>query len=567
MDYQSLKKIVLYHDKLYYDLGKPVLEDSEYDGLFDQLVEVEKLQGWKDPDSPTVRITAATGKVKHPHRLYSLKKVYEQSDVDPTFSIRLPKLDGVNLSVTYTNGSINTMLTRGDGEYGESVVHLSRIIKGIPVKVVDDFTYVGEVVTDNHDVENFRNYVAGALGLKSAKEAESRNLRFIVHDVLGCDLDYLDRMTLARKNGFDTVDEGDYSMYPQDGIVFRNKSYAVEQDLGYTSKYPRFAVALKKKEHFSAVTYLKDIQWAVGRSGVVTPVGIVEPVILDSATVSRVILHNIDFVEQNGLRRGDMVLIERRITPQFVKVVEHSSYEPFTIADAKAALNMDVYRKGPKLYVDEDNGFRLVEYFVKTLGIKGLGEASIKKLDIQHPSELFGRTDWDALGKNGQKIQEEINRPKDYATVLASLGIPNVGKSTARLIVDHIPKFENLRDIASVNIKGIGPTTVESILAWIDVNEDWVLELPYALEEQAQQNVLPSEVKKIAISGKLDMTKKELASHLTRHGFVLSDTVTKDCYALISSGEESTKTKQAEKYGIPVYNYWNNRASILKGLI
>jgi len=567
MDYQSLKKIVLYHDKLYYDLGKPVLEDSEYDGLFDQLVEVEKLQGWKDPDSPTVRITAATGKVKHPHRLYSLKKVYEQSDVDPTFSIRLPKLDGVNLSVTYTNGSINTMLTRGDGEYGESVVHLSRIIKGIPVKVVDDFTYVGEVVTDNHDVENFRNYVAGALGLKSAKEAESRNLRFIVHDVLGCDLDYLDRMTLARKNGFDTVDDGDYSMYPQDGIVFRNKSYVVEQDLGYTSKYPRFAVALKKKEHFSAVTYLKDIQWAVGRSGVVTPVGIVEPVILDSATVSRVILHNIDFVEQNGLRRGDMVLIERRITPQFVKVVEHSSYEPFTIADAKAALNMDVYRKGPKLYVDEDNGFRLVEYFVKTLGIKGLGEASIKKLDIQHPSELFGRTDWDVLGKNGQKIQEEINRPKDYATVLASLGIPNVGKSTARLIVDHIPKFENLRDIASVNIKGIGPTTVESILAWIDVNEDWVLELPYALEEQAQQNVSPSEVKKIAISGKLDMTKKELASHLTRHGFVLSDTVTKDCYALISSGEESTKTKQAEKYGIPVYNYWNNRASILKGLI
>ncbi len=567
MDYQSLKKIVLYHDKLYYDLGKPVLEDSEYDGLFDQLVEVEKLQGWKDPDSPTVRITAATGKVKHPHRLYSLKKVYEQSDVDPTFSIKLPKLDGVNLSVTYTNGSINTMLTRGDGEYGESVVHLSRIIKGIPVKVVDDFTYVGEVVTDNHDVENFRNYVAGALGLKSAKEAESRNLRFIVHDVLGCDLDYLDRMTLARKNGFDTVDEGDYSMYPQDGIVFRNKSYVVEQDLGYTSKYPRFAVALKKKEHFSAVTYLKDIQWAVGRSGVVTPVGIVEPVILDSATVSRVILHNIDFVEQNGLRRGDMVLIERRITPQFVKVVEHSSYEPFTIADAKAALNMDVYRKGPKLYVDEDNGFRLVEYFVKTLGIKGLGEASIKKLDIQHPSELFGRTDWDVLGKNGQKIHEEINRPKDYATVLASLGIPNVGKSTARLIVDHIPKFENLRDIASVNIKGIGPTTVESILAWIDVNEDWVLELPYSLEEQAQQSVSLSEVKKIAISGKLDMTKKELASHLTRHGFVLSDTVTKDCYALISSGEESTKTKQAEKYGIPVYNYWNNRASILKGLI
>lgn len=567
MDYQSLKKIVLYHDKLYYDLGKPVLEDSEYDGLFDQLVELEKLQGWKDPDSPTVRITASTGKVKHPWRLYSLKKVYERSDVDSQFTVELPKLDGVNLSITYVKGSLNTMLTRGDGEYGESVMHLSRVISGVPVTVKDDYTYVGEVVTDNANVENFRNYVAGALGLKSAKEAESRNLRFIVHDILGCEDSFLNRMEIARKNGFDTVDLGDYSAYPQDGIVFRSNSYELEQSLGYTAKYPRFAIALKKKEHFSSVTYLKDIQWAVGRSGVVTPVGIVEPVILDSATVSRVILHNIDFVEQNGLRRGDMILIERRITPQFVKVVEHSNYEPFTIADAKAALNMDVYRKGPKLYVNEDTGYRLVEYFVKAVGIKGLGEASIKKLDIQHPSELFGRTDWELLGRNGLKIKEELSRPKDYATILGSLGIPNVGKNTARLIVDNIPKFEDLREIANIPIKGIGPSTVESILAWIDVNEDWVLELPYPLEDEGQVKVDTTEFRKIAISGKLDMTKKELASHMSRHGFVLSETVTKDCYALISSGEESTKTKQAARYGVPVYNYWNNRAAILKGII
>lgn len=567
MDYQSLKKIVLYHDSLYYDMGKPVLEDHEYDDLFDQLVNQEKLQAWKDPDSPTVRITASTGKVKHPHRLYSLKKVYDRANVDTAFLIELPKLDGVNLSVTYVNGVLNTILTRGDGEYGESVMHLSRIIKGIPTAVKDDFTYVGEVVTDNIGVDNFRNYVAGALGLKSAKEAENRNLRFIVHDVLGCDQSYLNRMNLARSNGFDAVDIGDYSAYPQDGIVFRTNSYELEKELGYTAKYPRFAIALKKKEHYSAITYLKDIQWAVGRSGVVTPVGIVDPVVLDSATVSRVILHNIDFVEQHELRRGDMILIERRITPQFVKVVEHSKYEKFTIADVKSCLGMDVYRKGPKLYVEEDNGYRLVEYFVRTLGIKGLGEASIKKLDIKHPSELFGRKDWEVLGKNGQKIQEELNRTKDYATVLASLGIPHIGKSTARLIVDYIPKFENLRDISSIAIKGIGPSKIESILAWIDVNEDWVLDLPYDLEETKTVEFTSDQLRKIVISGKLDMTKKELGSHLARHGFVLTDTVSKDCYALISSGEESTKTKQAVKYGIPIYNYWNNRAAILKGMI
>jgi DNA ligase (NAD+) len=568
MDYQSLKKIVLYHDHLYYDKGNPVLEDSEYDSLFDQLTETEKLQGWKDADSPTIRITASTGKVNHPWRLYSLKKVYDVANVDSQFTVRLPKLDGVNLSATYSNGNLTTLLTRGDGERGESVVHLSRVIKGLPIKVKDDFTYVGEALTDNFEVENFRNYVAGALGLKSAKEAESRSLRFIVHDVLGCDLDFLDRMKLARDNGFQTVDVGDYSSYPQDGIVFRTNSYSAEQALGYTAKYPRFAIALKQKEHFSAVTYLKDVQWAVGRSGVVTPVGIVEPVVLDGATVSRVILHNLEFLESHKLGRGDMILIERRITPQFVKVVEHSLYERFSLEDAKAQLNMEVFRLGPKIYVNEETGYRLVEYYAKALGIKGLGEASIKKLDIKHPSELYGRRDWEYLGKNGLKILEEVNRPKDYITVLGSLGIPNVGKNTAKLIAEHIPKFEDLRKIAEIPIKGIGPSTIESILAWIDVNEDWVLELPYELENNAPETATSSQtMRKIAISGKLDMKKQELGDHLARYGFVLSDAVTKDCYALISSGEESVKTKQASKYNIPIYNYWNNRAAILKGLI
>lgn len=567
MDYQSLKRLVLYHDKLYYDIGAPVLEDSEYDGLFDQLVNLETIQGWKDPDSPTIRISAAKGKIKHPHKLYSLKKAYSLDDIDPKFNIQLPKLDGVNLSITYLKKNINTVLTRGDGEYGESVSHLYKVIRGIPTSISDDvdYTFVGEVLTDNLEVENFRNYVAGALGLKSAKEAATRNLRFVVHDVLNCKKDFLTRMETASNLGFSTILSENYSKYPQDGIVYRLNSYAAEQELGYTNKYPRFAIALKKKEHYSAVTYLNDIEWTIGRSGVVTPVGLVEPVVLDGATVSRVILHNIEFVEHNSLRRGDMILIERRITPQFVRVVQHSSYEPFTIVDAKVAVGKDVYRKGPKLYVDAEDGYRLVEYYAKTLGIKGLGESSIKKLDIQHPSELYGRHDWEYLGKNGEKIQYELSRPKDYTTVLASLGIPGVGKSTAKLIVDKIPKFEDLRSIANVSIRGIGPATVEKILTWLEVNEDWVLGLPYELAHNSSYEQ-PNSIKKIAITGKLDMTKKDLADHLKPFGFQVIDTVSKDCYALITSGEESTKTRQAEKYNIPVYNYWNNKSIILKGM-
>lgn len=566
MDYKSLKSIVIHHDKLYYDLGKPVLSDSEYDGLYDQLVEMERLQGWKDPDSPTVRISSLGGKIKHPHQLYSLKKVYSEEEVDTEFSVLTPKLDGVNLSATYESGALRTLLTRGDGEYGENVIHLSKVIKGVPATIKQSATFVGEVVTDNPDVENFRNYVAGALGLKSAKEAQDRNLRFIVHDVLGVEADYLDRMALAKKAGFKTVLDSDYTQYPQDGKVYRVSSYAREQELGHTSKHPRFAVALKQKEHYSAATNLKDIIWTVGRSGVVTPVGLVDPVVLDGATVSRVILHNLEFVLENNLRPGDSILIERRITPQFVRVLEHSNYVPFSLADAERALGVPLERRGPKIYVGVENGQRLVEHYVKTLGIKGLGPSSIEKLEISHPSELYGDVPWSILGKNGDKIREEISRPKDYPTILASLGIPGVGKSTAQLICKHIPAFENLSRIGELQIHGIGPTTVENILSWLEVNADWVERLPYKLEAETSTSEDKVEYRKVCVTGKLDMTKSELGAHLEKFGFELSDSLTKDCYALISSGEESTKTKQAQKYGIPVINYWNNRAIVLKGM-
>lgn len=566
MDYKSLKSIVIHHDKLYYDLGKPVLLDSEYDGLYDQLVEMERLQGWKDPDSPTVRISSLGGKIKHPHQLYSLKKVYSEDEVETEFSVLTPKLDGVNLSATYESGALRTLLTRGDGEYGENVIHLSKVIKGVPAIIKQSATFVGEVVTDNPNVENFRNYVAGALGLKSAKEAQDRNLRFIVHDVLGVEADYLDRMALAKKAGFKTVLDSDYTQYPQDGKVYRVSSYAREQELGHTSKHPRFAVALKQKEHYSAATNLKDIIWTVGRSGVVTPVGLVDPVVLDGATVSRVILHNLEFVLENNLRPGDSILIERRITPQFVRVLEHSNYVPFSLADAERALGVPLERRGPKIYVGVENGQRLVEHYVKTLGIKGLGPSSIEKLEISHPSELYGDVPWSILGKNGDKIREEISRPKDYPTILASLGIPGVGKSTAQLICKHIPAFENLSRIGELQIHGIGPTTVENILSWLEVNADWVERLPYKLEAETSTSEDKVEYRKVCVTGKLDMTKSELGAHLEKFGFELSDSLTKDCYALISSGEESTKTKQAQKYGIPVINYWNNRAIVLKGM-
>ena len=230
-------------------------------------------------------------------------------------------------------------------------------------------------------------------------------------------------------------------------------------------------------------------------------------------------------------------------------------------------MGVSIQRKGPKLYVDAQSNSRLVEHFVKTLGIKGLGPASIEKLGINHPSELYEDIDWDILGKNGLKVREELNRPKEYPVILASLGIPGVGKSTAQLICSHIPSFENLHTIATTSIHGIGPTTVDNILSWLAVNSEWVEKLPYKLEiAKSAETEQKDNVRKVCITGKLDMTKQELADHLSRYGFEVIGSVTKDCYAVVSNGEESTKTKQANKYGIPVINYWKSKAIVLKGM-
>jgi DNA ligase (NAD+) len=350
--------------------------------------------------------------------------------------------------------------------------------------------------------------------------------------------------------------------------VFRTPSYRREQVLGATSKYPRYAVALKVRAAMTAKTTIQDIVWSLGRTGVVTPVAIVDPVTIDDATISRVILHNIEFIEEHNLGLGDEILIERQITPQFVSVIKSSSFSRFSVVDAEQRLGMALRREGPKLFASESDGRKSVEYFVKQLGIKGLGPAWIEKLNLNHPSELFeDHVEWEHMGKNGEKVLQELSRPKPYDLVLGSLGIPGVGKSTARTIVNHIPSFDRLREIQYEPIRGIGPKTVESILAWLDVNEDWVRKLPYDLSTSSVINSATSEDERIVVvvSGKIDMTKQDFADHLAEHGVIVKDSVTKTTDYLISSGEETSKVEKARKYGIPIINYWENKLSILKG--
>ena len=577
MIYKELKTLIQKHSKLYYDDYAPEITDAEFDQLYDKLEAMESAQGWRDHDSPTFRVGGKAGKVTHPYPLYSLRKVYDIDEVDTFMDVRLPKIDGTNLSLIYTNGKLSLAVTRGNGERGEDVTHLAGSISNIPTRIdthLDEVVINGECVTNN-EVDNFRNYVSGALGLKSAKEFAERNIIFIAHDWLGAHFGYKARMEIVKNMGFFTVMEDDAWTYPMDGVVYRADSYAKCLKLGYTSKFPKFAVALKERETETAITTLQDVLWVVGRTGTVNPTAVVDPVILEDATISRVTLHNLGIIEEHNLGLGDMIQIERAggVIPKFLRVIEHSKHGiKITKNHAETTIGMDTKLDGPRLMVADKsniNSSKVLEHFIKTLDIKGLGPASVKKMGLTHPVDLFEDQNWNLLGVNGAKVQAEIERTKTkpYDLVLASLGMTGVGKRASKLIISKIPAFRNLRDIETIDIKGIGPSTIESVLSWLDENEEWVLTLPLQLEQNVTvEEVVGTPARKICITGKLDMTRNQLGDILEKLGFKVTTTVTKDCYALITGGDTtSSKYKKANTMGISVIDYWSSKKDVLSG--
>ena len=577
MTYDELKALVIKHCHLYYNLSMPEISDAEFDKLYDDLEAVEKAQGWVAYDSPTAKVGGAAGKVTHPIKLYSLRKVYDAAEVDDFYDVETPKIDGANLTLVYKRGKLSIALTRGNGEMGDNIIHLASGITNIPQRIQTDYDQIvinGECVTDN-TVENFRNYVSGALGLKSLTEFRERNIKFIAHDLLGVSMNYTTRMTIVQNMGFATVLDKNANSYPRDGVVFRVNDYKKAMQMGYTSKYPRFAVALKPRELNTVRTTLQDVIWVIGRTGTVNPTGIVTPVIIEDATISRVTLHNIGIIEEYNLGLGDTIEIERAggVIPKFLRVIEHSAHGiKITEKHAEAGVGTKVMRDGPRLLVSDKsivNTSKVMEHFVKTMEIKGLGPANIEKMNITHPSELYEEDQWDNLGVVGAKIEEEISKSKNkpYETVLAALGIPGVGKSTAKLIVQKIPTFRNLKDIQYVDIKGIGPSTIDSILTWLEENEEWVQQLPLQLEQTISVSELISTTsRKVCITGKMDMTRTELADILEKLGYKVTSTVTKDCYALITGGDtSSSKYLKAKQLCITVVDYWSSKKDVLAG--
>jgi len=580
MNYQELKELVKKHCHLYYDVNRPEISDQEFDRLYDTLEAFEDAQGWADYDSPTKKVGGTSGKVKHKYKLFSLRKVYDQEDINPSFKIKTPKVDGANISIIYVDGKMVLAMTRGDGEFGEDVTHLVKHIQNVPTTVKSthkELIINGECVTDN-EVTNFRNYVSGALGLDSAEEFKTRNIKFIAHDWLGVDIDYTARMSVVKAMGFNTVFDTEFcSKYPHDGEVYRLDSYKESVELGWTSKYPRFSVALKPRGLLTAIAELQNVVWVVGRTGSVNPVGIVSPITLDGAVITRVTLHNIGIIEEHELALGDIIEIERAggVIPKFLKVIDRTNTNSkITARHAEEQLGIKTYRNGPKLFCEDHEDLsapKALEHFIKIMGIKGLGPSSVKKMELTHPLDLYKDQKWAALGANGPKIKAEIDKSKNkpYYIVLAALGIPQVGLTAANSIVSKIPRFDRLRDIETVKVDGVAEKTINSILSWLDVNEEWVSELPLNLSQDLTTEAITAPIKKdkkICITGKFDLTREELTEILSGYGYDVKTSVTRDLYALISGGDStSSKFKKAEQYGITIIDFWTNKEKILTG--
>ena len=296
-----------------YYAGNPSMSDDEFDAL-------ARAINFK-------QVGTLEGRVPHAFRMYSLQKIF-QGEECPFASedvIVTPKLDGSAISILYINGELERVLTRGDGKSGIDITDKFKASDLVPQLAIGNhiMQVTGEIVAPK-SVPNSRNYAAGSLNLKDIDEFLTRDLCFVAYGLEpSLNHFYIDDMLELWEVGFNTVTQSDWAEFPHDGTVWRLDNNEKFRDLGYTSHHPRGAFALKEQKK-GVTTTLLDVEWQVGKSGVVSPVAILEPCIIGEATVSRATLHNKSYIEELGLYIGCEVEVIRsgEIIPRIVGLAE-----------------------------------------------------------------------------------------------------------------------------------------------------------------------------------------------------------------------------------------------------
>ena len=294
------------------------MTDPEWDALYDGLEEI----GY----------TPESG-VPHKYQMYSLQKTFDNEELENWLRVKhegqlvtcTPKLDGAAVSIMYRDGTLSSALTRGNGKIGLDILNKIQYLVPTKINYLKEIQIDGEVVAPT-SIPNARNYAAGSLNLKDPLEFKARcnELRFVAYDMRPYFIEsWVDVLYMVESFGISTVYSIDASLYPQDGRVFRLDDTKYWSEQGFTAHHPRGSLAFKEQKD-GVITTLKDVEWQTGKSGVVTPVAILDPVMIGDALVQRATLHNMAHIEQLGLEIGCKVEVIRsgEIIPRIVRRVE-----------------------------------------------------------------------------------------------------------------------------------------------------------------------------------------------------------------------------------------------------
>ncbi len=646
---ENLRKELSDHNHRYYVQNEPAISDFEYDILMNDLLLLEKkFPQFADPDSPTQKvgsdITKEFGQYPHKYPMLSLGNTYSEEElleydkrirksVKESFEYVCElKFDGASISITYRNGILERALTRGDGDKGDDVTLNVKTIRDIPVKVTgsdipQEFVMRGEIlmprgVFDRINSErvkeglplfaNPRNSAAGTIKQLDSRIVASRSLDCMFYFLLSDQLPYdnhFDNLKAASSWGFRVPDsirkcknmeevlefvtlwESERKMLPYDidGVVIKVNSIALQKKLGYTAKSPRWAISYKYKAE-QAMTKLLSVSFQVGRTGNITPVANLEPVVLAGTTVKRASLHNEDQISLLDLHLNDMVYVEKggEIIPKIVGVnhslrSEGSNIVVF-ISNCPECGTMLLKAEG------EANHFcpnylhcppqikGRIEHFIsrRAMDIEGLGEETIdllynKKL-IRNFSDLYDLElsqliSLDRLGEKSankilKSIKDSIKVP--YNRVLYALGIRHVGETTAKTLAK---RFKTLDELMSADMEKltavpeIGPRIAFSIMSYFSDRENIEIitrlkshMMNFSSEESSAETGNALEGKTIVISGVFQKhTREEYKGIIERNGGKNSSSVSGNT-SFILAGENMgpSKRSDAEALGVPL---------------
>ena len=645
---EELRKLTEYYAGKYYDEDNPEISDFKYDMLMVELRNLEKdFPEFNSEESLTQKVGGHVKegfqKVTHEVPLQSLQDVFSIEDV-ADFDVRIKeqaekngienvkyvvetKIDGLSAALEYKQGKFVRGATRGNGLVGEDVTQNLKTIKTIPMELKDkiDITVRGEVFISKDDFEkmnqlreeneeelfaNARNAAAGSLRQLDSKVTANRPLDIYIFNVQKIDgkefNSHYEELQYLADQGFNVnpvriycsnmkeIEEAikkigedrEKLTFGIDGAVVKVDDLAFREILGTTAKTPRWAIAYKyppeKKE-----TKVKDIRFQVGRTGVITPMAILEPVKVAGSTVSKTTLHNEDFMKEKDIKVGDTVVIQKAgdVIPEVVEVVKQKRDgtekevsiprtcpvcgAPAVRIEGEAAVRCTGIECPAKL-------FRNLVHFVsrEAMNIDGLGENIIQQLLdnnlISNIDDIYTLTfdNIASLKKNGTKFAQnlinsiEASKQNDLYRLITALGIRFVGSKVAKTLAKRYKTMDNLMDATFESlsmIEDIGPVVANSVVEFFaqDQTRDLIKKLKQSgvnmeyIEQEGEDNRL--EGKTFVLTGGLEnYTRKEASDLIEKHGGKTSSSVSKKTDYVLAGEDAGSKLDKAQKLGITV---------------